>query len=44
VTAVVADGGVAAIVSVHQLGSPRRWSEDEVDACRLAAACIADLL
>jgi GAF domain-containing protein len=44
VTAVVADGGVAAIVSVHQLGSPRRWSEDEVDACRLAAACIAELL
>ena len=34
VTAVVADGGVAAIVSVHQLGSPRRWSEDEADACR----------
>ena len=44
VTAVVADGGVAAIVSVHQLGSPRRWSEDEVNVCRLAAACISELL
>ena len=44
VTAVVADGSVAAIVSVHQLGSPRRWSEDEADACRRAAACLAELL
>ncbi|CAN5192704.1 hypothetical protein BH18ACT12_BH18ACT12_18170 [soil metagenome] len=44
VTAVVVEEGVAAIVSVHQLGSPRRWSEDEVDACRRAAACLAELL
>jgi GAF domain-containing protein len=44
VTAVVAEEGVAAIVSVHQLGSPRRWSDDEVDACRRAAACLAELL
>jgi hypothetical protein len=44
VTAVVADGSVAAIVSVHQLGSPRRWSKDEADACRLAAARLAELL
>jgi GAF domain-containing protein len=44
VTAVVADGGVAAIVSVHQLGSPRRWSKDEADACRLAAARLAEPL
>ena len=44
VTAVVTDGGVAAIVSVHQLGSPRRWSEDEADACRRAAARLAQLL
>jgi GAF domain-containing protein len=44
VTAVVADGGVAAIVSVHQLGSPRRWSKDEAQACRLAAANLAELL
>jgi GAF domain-containing protein len=44
VTAVVADDGVAAILSVHQLGSPRRWSKDEADACRLAAARLAELL
>lgn len=44
VTAVVADGDVAAIVSVHQLGSPRRWSEDEAYVCRLAAARLADLV
>jgi GAF domain-containing protein len=44
VTAVVAEEGVAAIVSVHELGSPRRWSEDEADACRRAAARLAKLL
>jgi GAF domain-containing protein len=44
VTAVVAEEGVAAIVSVHQLGSPRRWSKDEADACRGAAARLAELL
>jgi hypothetical protein len=44
VTAVVAEQGVAAIVSVHQLGSPRRWSEDEADSCRRAAACLAGLI
>jgi GAF domain-containing protein len=44
VTAVVADGSVAAIVSVHQLGSPRQWSKDEADACRLAATRLAELL
>ena len=44
VTAVVADGSVAAILSVHQLGSPRRWSKDEADACRLAATRLAELL
>ena len=43
VTAVVAEEGVAGIVSVHQLGSPRRWSEDEVDAARRAAARLAEL-
>jgi hypothetical protein len=44
VTAVVAEGSLAAIVSVHQLGSLRRWSKDEADACRLAAARLAELL
>jgi hypothetical protein len=44
VTAVVAEEGVAAIVSVHQLGAPRWWSKDEADACRRAAAHLAELL
>ena len=44
VTAVVADGDVAAILSVHQLGSPRAWSEAEAQACRRAAARIGELL
>jgi GAF domain-containing protein len=44
VTAVVAEEGVAAIVSVHQLGSPRPWSEEEANACRRAAARVAELL
>ena len=44
VTAVVAEEGVAAILSVHQLGSPRHWSEEEVNACRRAAANLADVL
>jgi hypothetical protein len=44
VTAVVAEEGIAGIVSVHQLGSPRRWGEDETDACQQAAARLAELL
>jgi GAF domain-containing protein len=44
VTAVVSEEGVAGIVSVHQLGSPRRWSKEEADACRQAAARLAELL
>jgi GAF domain-containing protein len=44
VTPVLADGRLAAIVSVHQLGSPRRWTEDEIDACTAAAARVGQLL
>jgi GAF domain-containing protein len=44
VTAIVAEEGMAAIVSVHQLGSPRRWSEDDADACRRAAAYLTELI
>jgi GAF domain-containing protein len=29
VTPVVVDGRLAAIVSLHQLGAPRRWSDDD---------------
>jgi GAF domain-containing protein len=44
VTPVVANGEVAAILSVHQLVRPRRWSEGEASACRQAAERIAELL
>lgn len=44
VTAVEAGGEVAAILSVHQLTTPRRWTTDEAHACRSAAAELAGLL
>ena len=44
VTPVVVDGRVAGIVSLHQLGSPRRWTEDEIEACRAAATRVGELL
>jgi GAF domain-containing protein len=44
VTPVTTDGGVRGIVSLHQLGTPRRWSNDEIEACRAAAARVAELL
>jgi len=39
-----ADGRLAGIVSLHQLGSPRRWTEDEIEACRAAATRVRELL
>ncbi len=44
VTPVLDDGRVAGIVSLHQLGSPRRWTEAEIEACRAAAARVAEFL
>ena len=45
VTPVTRDGGsVAGIVSVHQLGNPRHWTEAEVEACRKATASLRGLL
>jgi GAF domain-containing protein len=44
VTAVESGGELAAILSVHQLAAPRRWTQDEADACRRAAAELAGLL
>lgn len=43
VTAVAKHGEVTAILSVHQLGSPRSWKEEPA-ACRRAAERIAALL
>ena len=42
VTAVKARGEVAAILSVHQLGAPRRWTAGEIDACSRAAAALTE--
>jgi GAF domain-containing protein len=44
VTPVVVEERVAGIVSLHQLGSPRRWTEEEIEACRAAAARVGELL
>lgn len=44
VTPVFAGEGLIAIVSVHQLGAPRTWVADEIDACRQAASRVAELL
>lgn len=44
VTPVVVDRTIAAIVSVHQLGHPRAWTEKEAAACRQAAERIAGRL
>jgi GAF domain-containing protein len=44
VTPLFVDGRLAAIVSVHVLGAPRAWREDERDACRSAAARVRELL
>jgi GAF domain-containing protein len=44
VTPVVRDGRVAAIVSLHQLGRTRQWSQTEIDTARTAAERVGELL
>jgi GAF domain-containing protein len=44
VTPVFANGSLAAIVSLHQLGAPRSWTEAEVALCSEAADRIRELL
>jgi GAF domain-containing protein len=44
VTPVLVGERVAGIVSLHQLGSPRHWTEEEIEACRAAAARVGELL
>ena len=44
VTPIVRNGRVAAIVSLHQLGRTRRWSEDEIEAARRTAERVGELL
>jgi GAF domain-containing protein len=44
VTPIAAGGRLVAIVSLHQLGRPRSWTEAEVAACTSAADRVAQLL
>lgn len=37
VTPVTVDGRLEAILSLHQLGAPRRWTADEIDAATRTA-------
>jgi GAF domain-containing protein len=44
VTPIAADGRLRAILSVHQLQTPRRWTQEEIDLATEAAEQIAALL
>ena len=44
VTPVFAGGRLAAIISLHQLGSPRTWTEREIRLCADAGARVSGLL
>jgi GAF domain-containing protein len=44
VTPVFVDGRLAAIVSLHQLGAPRRWNDEEVGLAREAGERVRGLL
>lgn len=44
VTPIEVDGRLAAILSLHQLGTARRWTPDEIDAATAAASKIRELL
>jgi GAF domain-containing protein len=44
VTPVARNGRVEAILSLHQLGQPRAWTAEEIDACTEAARTIAEQL
>jgi hypothetical protein len=44
VTPIFVDGRLTAIVSLHQLGEPRRWTQSEIDSCTRAADEVRALL
>ena len=44
VTPIVRDGHVAAIVSLHQLGRTRQWTEEEIAAASAAAQQVGERL
>lgn len=43
VTPVLADGKLIGIISLHQLGRKREWSNTEIDACQAAASAVAEI-
>jgi GAF domain-containing protein len=44
VTPVIVDGRLAAILSLHQLGTPRSWTDAEVARCTSTAGHVGELL
>jgi GAF domain-containing protein len=44
VTPVVRDGRLEAILSLHQLGAPRAWTEEEIEAASRTADRVGELL
>ena len=44
VTPIVRQGRLVAIVSLHQLGNPRRWTEGEIAAASITARRVGELL
>jgi GAF domain-containing protein len=44
VTPIFARGRLVAILSLHQLGAPRDWSEEDSAACARAATRVSELL
>jgi GAF domain-containing protein len=44
VTPIVREDRLVAIVSLHQLGNPRRWTEAEIAAASLTARRVGELL
>ena len=44
VTPVLREGRLEAILSLHQLGAPRRWTADEVATAARAAERVGELL
>jgi GAF domain-containing protein len=44
VTPIFVDGRLAAIVSLHVLGEPRAWTDDDAATCRHAAQRVRELL
>ena len=44
VTPIFVDGSLEAIVSLHQLGTPRHWTDEEIESCRATAARVAELI